>query len=889
MSLGCAAAVGASASAGTTVFQYNRKNYMYDREMRMETEFQIMEFRIERARLFRDDVRDIVGLTSVKMDTYLIINAVQLGFCVMMFCEGRLSAGTPNWLIGAHTLALAGAFTYLLMSVWLSMHAMVAARSYEVRLLTQLVRLPVPSWAQLEGARTYASTFEKLEARQMFRVPFVMGTQERVLGSSHSLEHGSPSLAPSEEAENVDSSLIGEVPSAETTTTTGAVPDVQATRAFSADPWGLELPGDNIYELDRAVQTDPRELDHVKLVRAAMQYWQSYDAFSRVSMSIGTNQLVAALSYYVLGYVLVANHAVVASWLGVTMFVAIACALIRLDMSLSASQYQLAVCLVACGPLCMAYCTRSWAVNGTTSILEVLVPITYLSQAAWLGFVLYVCNVREQANGVQLPTGFRSVLYIDVFGWIKDNAIQRVFNSLSSAPPNALSHPLPPQERNNGFGPAMEAVRYQDGRPEPMRVDQLPGAARATRAAKMSKAHFTPATFVPREKDSIEDTESEDALEAGKAGTRPWRVFGGATSLLCFLWVISGLFISMETFGWSTLRVFPIVRANEFFEDDESSRRISLLSLDQGHAIKTVWPHENVHTVGLACDSASDTLVASTRFGLYTANLQDQIATNALNFKSAPFCEEIEGEALQDVALQCNSGEACEAVVLNQHGRRLTKCNISERPESYTSRLPFASLVAEEWLADADVASKTSAESLQSLALVPSCRADMQGCAYVGTSDSRIVELQQLQDSALTPKWFPHRLLHSRFNATSSGRMSVIQGKYLGVLQLDGKHVSFLDLENGGAIVDSWTIPVPSKDHKWSAMCAAGDQLYFLSSGPSPQLSHFSVPERLHHEARRNANVVAASNTVARKHRTSQVSLSASSDSQAKAKYSLRR
>ncbi|CAE7897534.1 unnamed protein product, partial [Symbiodinium microadriaticum] len=122
---------------------------MYDRKMRQETEYQIMDFRIKQAELWREDVRDIIGLTSVKMDTYLIVNAVQLGFTVMAFCEGRLASGTPTWLVGCHTLSLAGAFMYLLMSVWFSMHASVTAKSYETRLLTQLVRLPVPSWAQL--------------------------------------------------------------------------------------------------------------------------------------------------------------------------------------------------------------------------------------------------------------------------------------------------------------------------------------------------------------------------------------------------------------------------------------------------------------------------------------------------------------------------------------------------------------------------------------------------------------------------------------------------------------------------------------------------------------------------------------------------------------------
>lgn len=30
------------------------------------------------------------------------------GFTVMAFCEGRLASGTPTWLVGCHTLSLAG-------------------------------------------------------------------------------------------------------------------------------------------------------------------------------------------------------------------------------------------------------------------------------------------------------------------------------------------------------------------------------------------------------------------------------------------------------------------------------------------------------------------------------------------------------------------------------------------------------------------------------------------------------------------------------------------------------------------------------------------------------------------------------------------------------------
>merc|ERR1719160_2145370 len=146
--------------------------------------------------------------------------------------------------------------------------------------------------------------------------------------------------------------------------------DADNAGAFSSDPWGLERPGDTIYELDGSAKTDPRDLRHIQLVREAMQYWQSYDAFSRVSMSIGTNQLVTALSYYILGYVLISNHAIIAAWLAVVLFMAIACALIRLDMSLTATEYRIAVLMVLCGPVCTAFCAREWAMVGTDVIIR---------------------------------------------------------------------------------------------------------------------------------------------------------------------------------------------------------------------------------------------------------------------------------------------------------------------------------------------------------------------------------------------------------------------------------------------------------------------------------------------------------------------------------------
>merc|ERR1719491_13614 len=104
-----------------------------------------------------------------------------MGITISLWVQGALPETTPDWLMMGNQIAIGGAFSFILLTVWLAMHASISAAGFKSRLLTQLVRLPIPTWEELEAARTYGSDFEKLEARQMFRVPYVMGWQEKLL------------------------------------------------------------------------------------------------------------------------------------------------------------------------------------------------------------------------------------------------------------------------------------------------------------------------------------------------------------------------------------------------------------------------------------------------------------------------------------------------------------------------------------------------------------------------------------------------------------------------------------------------------------------------------------------------------------------------------------
>merc|ERR1719362_328840 len=93
--------------------------------------------------------------------------------CIAFFTEGRLEHATPVWLLYFYMMTLGSAFMYLLMSLWFSMQASVVANCSSVRLLTQFVRLPIPTWKQIEDMRTYGSAYESLATHNMLRVPLL--------------------------------------------------------------------------------------------------------------------------------------------------------------------------------------------------------------------------------------------------------------------------------------------------------------------------------------------------------------------------------------------------------------------------------------------------------------------------------------------------------------------------------------------------------------------------------------------------------------------------------------------------------------------------------------------------------------------------------------------
>lgn len=294
---------------------------------------------------------------------------------------------------------------YLLMSVWLALHASILAQCSSVRLLTQFVRLPVPTWDQLENMRTYAQSVEGLGAAHLLRVPFSGAKNSKLSGNTPSHACSSPDL-----------SVVAE--------------EAGTQPSQAADPWGLEKHGDgrDIYEL----QARPAALRrHVVLAKRAAAQYQCYDAFARVSMSFGTLQLLHAIGYYCLGYVAIQDGAVWPAWCVVAIMASMAIALVQLDFSLTRKEQLLARVLVVAGPSFSALATSVWMFRRPSAQAQVmmLLPVAYASHGCWLFFALLACGITLLPSGAILPMKFRSVLYLDVFGFLsnkdEDSALQK--------------------------------------------------------------------------------------------------------------------------------------------------------------------------------------------------------------------------------------------------------------------------------------------------------------------------------------------------------------------------------------------------------------------------------------------------------------------------------
>jgi hypothetical protein len=386
------------------IFVYNRDLFMFNRKVNQLRIHQTQKMRIEQILLFREDVRDLFDLTMGKMRQYLVVNTLTLAFCMGFFYEGRMPDNTPSWLFWLWGMSLGSAVLFLLMSVWFAIYALITAQTFAVRLLTQWIRLPVPSREDISRAAATAADYEKMKASSLLRVPLVSGNDKG--------EKSSSSTDPPQEVGRISSA--GQL---RRSNSTGNLPS--STRERPEDekeryPRMINPVLENMFATDY-----PNFVEHFHLFRYLQEHWAGYDAYARVCMVVGSAQLVNVVGYMGTAWYVTENG----RWGGaVFTILMMVFGLVHAHMNLLLSRKELVTLSIfqVAGPLVggtaalIHYVTKS---AHAAAVTRWLVPVAFLCHLLTLIFYL---ALGSEENGA-LPTKYSTVVSIDVLGlWDED-------------------------------------------------------------------------------------------------------------------------------------------------------------------------------------------------------------------------------------------------------------------------------------------------------------------------------------------------------------------------------------------------------------------------------------------------------------------------------------
>ncbi|CAJ1390292.1 unnamed protein product [Effrenium voratum] len=881
MQIGYVGGAVAGAAAGVqALFDYNQKNFKYDREMRQKTEFKTREWRNAQCDLWRDDIREIIGLTERKMDSYLVVGTLQLGMTVVLFCEGRLEPGTPPWLLHMYMMTIGGSFMYLLMAVWLAMHASIVAQCSEVRLLTQFVRRPVPTWEELQDMRTFAQTYEHLDAGQVMRVPFTGRAKPDSRGEA-STNFGAP---------------FG---SAKPSPTVGALPSSKAAER-AIDPWSKEAHAEDrqgLYELQR-IPIERRR--HIYLARRAAAQYQAFDAFTRTALSCGTHQMLGAVAYYCIGYCSIQDGAPWPAFCVSAVMVSASVAIATLDFSMTRREQVLARVLLVTGPWLKL---SGYADTGTEA--------PYLFQPD-TGEVLHLPQVGGAASS-KAQADDESAQSDDFWGEQPSDvrSISMMEQDLEAFMERCREEPgWRPNLRKrreagttDGANQVMEFLTGgSDSDKEFCEDPAVVGEIKQRRVGMESYCPLGRRSLHP-ECSKLHGEPDEDVVMGYgdlKPGVVPWQIFRQATVVLALLWVLASWLPLFLDKGGLLRGVNLLPRemgVGGDLEDEVQNQEIRqkqkehLAKLDMlpgGELVNAIWPsHSGFEPRALSCDPLGKRIVVADDFGIYAAELRTETVELpgklrggasdgrtktqlTATFFHQPHCKAIEGHGLQDVSVACAdqaNGEShhCRALVLHEEGRTLSECDLKLQSPLHDAAKDESPAGLPSWDVTTTWLRSDDSEYVDSAAVNSNCLTHQSphlevgasagefrpqvmdgGCVVAGTSMGRIVKMRThyFNHSQLVPE----SAVRNWECPISQGALHVLNtGIVLGLH--DGTAVRAFDSESGASMGD-WRLPSDAKDLpeddnqiRWSHLCGGGESIFILGrSTLGARLYRFSMP-----------------------------------------------
>lgn len=480
------------------VFLYNRELYMFNTAINQQRIYQTQKMRIEQILLFREDLRELFDLTIGKMDSYLVVNTLTLAFSFGFFYEGRLPHDTPTWLMWLWGIPLASAILFLILSVWFAIYASITAQTLAVRLLTQWIRLPVPSKDDISKAAATAADFEKQNPSALLRVPIV--SEETQAGLAGQKPASSSSSTPPEESKG---NKIAE--------------SEQESYPKMVNPALREM----------FATEYPSFVEHFHMFQYLQENWAGYDAYARVCMVVGSGQLIS-----VIGYTGIAWYIIDAARWGAAVFTVLLVVFgmvhTRMNLLLSKREVYSLLFLQSAGPVTGCAAAILHYIDSTGEYERTvlwLAPIAFLFHMLTVTFMVAVGSER---NG-DLPTKYSTVISIDVLGlWDEEHEEEEYYED-SDALTNWQKKWLKATKRE---APVSALI--------PQSVD----LTRAEELRKLKPKRFSEAKSLSRLRASAilegSAADSGKKLEPTKhSKTMAWIAFRQAGGLVILVWIVA--------------------------------------------------------------------------------------------------------------------------------------------------------------------------------------------------------------------------------------------------------------------------------------------------------------------------------------------------------------
>ncbi|CAE7251147.1 unnamed protein product [Symbiodinium pilosum] len=348
MHVPAAAAAAGTAFTGKWLFDYNRANFQYDVPQRFGRFMTSRGMLNAQVGQYRQDVHGIAELTSSKMDTVQAMMTLVLCVCAALSDAGRIGmhgCAPPQWLCGLYSGHIYTSILYCGTALWLGMHGSLRAQCAMTSLLTRKVRLPIPSMAQLDAARSFGSAFEQQKFGDIFRVPFMRHPED------------APELPPADAGDSGEDDDDKKEKGSKDGKKAGKkkaskvhLPDPRtefsSTARDTVPSWIRDEQvvdkGGGLMGLPARDDFEPYETpDHFKMLLAAQEEWWQYDVYARILMLYGSCQFLYAVCYYCIGTTTAELRGFWISWSMPMLFMAAQVLILRLDVVRTSGNHML--------------------------------------------------------------------------------------------------------------------------------------------------------------------------------------------------------------------------------------------------------------------------------------------------------------------------------------------------------------------------------------------------------------------------------------------------------------------------------------------------------------------------------------------------------------------